>query len=95
MTTVTIRVDVRDREAFAHYAARVLVLVERHGGKLIAAGPAAAVEGTPSTAATWAFVQRWPDRAHFDAFYTDPAYQPLKAERHAAARTELLVIDPR
>ena len=90
--TVTIRVDVHDPAGFRLYASRVLELVERHGGRVVAAGPASAVEGELSTKATWGFVQHWPSRAHFDAFYTDPDYQPLKAERQNAASTQLLII---
>lgn len=92
--TASIRVDVDDPDAFARYAAAVLPLVERHGGRVVAAGPVTVVEGRPAAGVTWAFVQRWPTRAHFAGFYADADYQPLKAQRQEAAGTELLLIAP-
>lgn len=90
-----VRVDVHDASAFSAYAAAVLPLVERHGGRVLSAGPADRVEGPETTRTTLAFVQRWPSSAAFFAFYTDPEYQPLKALRLAAADTQITVVGMR
>ena len=86
------QVTVRDPRMWARYTAGVLPLVERHGGRLLGAASAnaRAVEGdwTPD----FLFVQRWPSRAAFDAFYADPDYQPFKRLRHESADTRMTFI---
>lgn len=86
------QVTVRAPEKWARYTQEVLPLVHRHGGGLLgfAAADAEPVEGewTPD----FLFVQRWPSRAAFSAFYDDPEYQPLKRLRHEGAETRMTLI---
>lgn len=66
---------------------------KRHGVEAVAVSPSTeAVEGTtPGVTA----ILRFPDRAAFDAWYSDPDYQPLLARRRALTdldRSSLVVL---
>lgn len=85
-------IDVQDPVAYEDYKARVPAIVRKHGGEYLARGGGFVVlEGgwQPTRLA----VLRFPDLASAQALYDDPEYQPLKALRQRAARTEFVVVE--
>lgn len=85
---------VTDMAAFqTDYAQPLQAINKRHGVEAVAVSPSTeAVEGTtPGVTA----ILRFPDRAAFDAWYSDPDYQPLLARRRALTdldRSSLVVL---
>lgn len=84
---------VRDRDKLLAYYEQVRPLMAEHGGEILGFSAAGAdvVEGD------WRpqllVLHRWRSRADFDAFWESPAYQPVKALRHAACESRIVVFD--
>ncbi|HWP85001.1 MAG TPA: DUF1330 domain-containing protein [Terriglobia bacterium] len=84
--------EVNDAAAYERYRAAVPALVRKHGGEyLVRGGNLEVIEGTWSPPRL--VVLRFPDRTAAEAFLRDPDYQPLKAIRHRAARTDLVLAE--
>jgi uncharacterized protein (DUF1330 family) len=84
-------IDVHDPDTYQTYAGQVPPLVARHGGEyLVRGGQLETVEGD------WApkrvVVLRFPDDAAARAFIEDPDYAPVKALRHAAATSQMVLV---
>lgn len=84
--------DIHDAEAYERYKAAVPVFIRKHGGEYLARGGTVEVlEGAwnPSRIV----LLRFPSMTHVRAFLDDPDYRPLKALRHSAAKTNLVVVE--
>lgn len=85
-------IRVHDAESYRQYVAQVPALIAKHGGSYVVRG------GEPSLQegdwqADRIVILRFPDRAHIRAFIEDPAYAPVVAIRHAAATTQMVIVD--
>ena len=89
---VIVNIDVRDAEAYEEYKAKVPALIRKHGGEyVIRGGKFVVLEGDwkPSRLV----LLRFPDMAAAQAMFDDPEYQPLKALRQRAAKTDLVAVE--
>ncbi len=87
-------VDIRihDQVQYREYVKRVPRLVEKHGGDyLIRGGNPVILEG--SWQPERLVVLRFPDTQSARAFLDDPGYVPVKAIRHQAAETNLVLAE--
>ncbi len=85
-------IDVHDMDAYQTYIGQVPPLVAKHGGEyLVRGGNPRTIEGTWSPSRV--VVLRFPTEAAARAFNDDPDYAPVKAIRHGAARTEMVLVD--
>jgi uncharacterized protein (DUF1330 family) len=84
---------VRDREKLRRYAAEVVPLMARYGGRILAtsAGGADVLEGDWEPGLV--VVHQWRSRADFDAFWSSPEYAPIKKLRHEACDSRIAVFD--
>ena len=85
-------IDVHDTDAYQTYVGQVPPLVARHGGEyLVRGGRHETVEGD------WApkrlVVLRFPDETAARAFLDDPDYAPVKAIRHAASASQMVMVE--
>jgi uncharacterized protein (DUF1330 family) len=85
--------DISDTAAYDTYKAAARPLAERHGGEYLARGGALQVLENDLWTPTRLVIVRFPDAAAARAFTDDPAYQPLKAIRHGAARCSMAIVD--
>ena len=86
-------VTVIDRSWIADYQAKVADLINRHGGQIIARNQSLdRIEGG-AAAPHSAVVLQFPSREHFDAFYNDPDYVPLREARLQGSRSQFSVIE--
>ena len=87
------QLDIFDRDAFQLYLDGFMPSFTRHGGQLLAvsAGETTVIEGSWGGPRT--VVMRFPDRAAAEAWHADPEYRELTKLRHAAARTNLAIVD--
>jgi uncharacterized protein (DUF1330 family) len=76
-------VEVSDPAALAEYFPQAAKLVAEHGGRYVAVDA-----GLKSVV-----LMEFPDADSARAWYDSPAYQPLKAIRHGAARNNAVLID--
>jgi uncharacterized protein (DUF1330 family) len=75
------------------YAVEVEPLMARHGGRIVAISSRSdVVEGEPVEGIH--VIHEWESRSAFDAFWTSPDYQPLKALRRGACDTRIVVLGP-
>jgi uncharacterized protein (DUF1330 family) len=91
-TYIIVDITVHDTEAYKEYVKLVPPFIEKHGGKYIVRGGESQVrEGT------WKpdrmVVLEFPSKSDATAFLEDPLYQPVAAIRHAAATTNLVVVE--
>ena len=89
---VIVNIDVQDAEAYEEYKAKVPALIRKHGGEyVIRGGKFVVLEGDwkPSRLV----LLRFPDMAAAQAMFDDPEYQPLKALRQRAAKTDLIAVE--
>jgi uncharacterized protein (DUF1330 family) len=89
---LVVDIDVHDPEAYREYAAQVPPLVARHGGTyLVRGGAHETLEGT------WApnrmVVLQFPDAVAARAFVDDPDYAPVKAIRHRASASNMVLVE--
>jgi uncharacterized protein (DUF1330 family) len=85
-------VNVHDAERFREYRERVTGLIEQHGGRyLVRGGRMEVLEGdwSPPRVA----IIEFPDREAAQAFYDDPAYEPLRSLRQAVTTSDLLLVE--
>jgi uncharacterized protein (DUF1330 family) len=85
-------ITVHDPEQYQDYVRQVPAFIDKHGGSYRVRGGAVQVrEGD------WhpqrLIVLEFPDREHANAFLADPDYQAVAAIRHAAASTNLVLVD--
>lgn len=85
-------ITVHDPGLYQDYVNRVPAFIEKHQGSYaVRGGEVETREGN------WCpqrlIVLRFPDRAHADAFLDDPDYQAVAVIRHAAASTNLVLVD--
>lgn len=82
--------DIKDPEAFQHYPPKVLALLPKYGGQVLASDPSAfVVEGT---ARTMNAVIKFPSREAALGLYNDPAYQEAKRIRQKSTTNISMVI---
>ena len=85
-------IEVHDPEDYKGYAAQVPPLVERHGGTyLVRGGAHETLEGTWSPHRV--VVLQFPDAAAARAFMDDPDYAPVKAIRHRASTSNMILVE--
>ena len=85
-------VAVHDADTYKTYAAQVPPLVTRHGGTyLVRGGAHEVIEGswTPDRIV----VLQFPDAVAARAFNDDPEYAPIKAIRHRAATSHMVLVE--
>jgi uncharacterized protein (DUF1330 family) len=85
-------IEVHDPEDYKGYAAQVPPLVERHGGTyLVRGGAHETLEGTWSP--NRVVVLQFPDATAARAFVDDPDYAPVKAIRHRASTSNMILVE--
>lgn len=79
-----VQLKIHDKDAyFNDYAAHLAPIGQRHGVERVAVSQEPEViEGTYGKDNT--IILKFPSRAEFDAWYSDPEYQPLKDIRFGA-----------
>ncbi len=86
------RITVTDPDRYPDYTAETPALIARHGGRFVVRGGApATLEGPEETRRI--VVIEFPSRAAVEAFYNDPAYEPVRTIRWEAAESELILVD--
>ena len=86
-------VTITDRSWIAVYQSQVADLIHRHGGQIIARNQSLdRIEGETAPP-HGAVVLQFPSREHFDAFYNDPDYVPLREARLHGSRSQFSVIE--
>lgn len=93
MTSPTYQVtqlDVRDPDAMRRYQAGAIPLLRSYGGDVLALSRGKVIEGDwhPSLLV----VHRWESLEAFETFYAAPEYQELKALRHEASDSRLVLL---
>jgi uncharacterized protein (DUF1330 family) len=83
-------VDDQDRYN-AEYIPGSVELIQKHGGRVVVAGPADVIEGQPAPVCV---VLKFPDKAAFTDFYQNPAYAPLKEIRNSLTSNGSMVGAP-
>jgi uncharacterized protein (DUF1330 family) len=82
-----------DLEGYAQdYILGAVEIIAKHGGEVVAAAEATAIEGTPP-APRMVILKFWSQEA-FRSFYDDPDYQPLKKLRHSLTSAGRMVGAP-
>jgi uncharacterized protein (DUF1330 family) len=85
-------IEVIDPAAFEEYRARVSAVIAAYGGRyLVRGGATFVVEGTWTPRRS--VVVEFPTMAALRAFIDAPEYQPLRAIRERAARTNLVAFE--
>ena len=89
---LVVDITVHDPEQFAEYVKKAKPIVERHGGVYrIRGGDVTVREGDWNPQRLVAV--EFPSRGHIDGCLADPEYQPVMAIRHAAATSNMIMID--
>jgi uncharacterized protein (DUF1330 family) len=89
---VIVNVDVKDPTAYEEYKAKVPALIRKYGGEyLVRGGKFVIAEGDwkPSRLV----ILRFPDITAAQTLYNDPEYQPLKALRQRASKTDIVLVE--
>ncbi len=82
--------DVDDPEKFQRYPAKVLALLPKHGGRVLAFDTAAfVVEGSPRTVYA---ILAFPSKAAVLALHHGPHYQDTKPLRHSSTSNCTMVL---
>lgn len=84
--------EVLDPATMGEYLAKVVTSIEKHGGRIQAGGPVAAVlegDGQPSAAVVIAF----PTGAAATAWYGSQEYGEVRPLRHRAGRSNMIVFE--
>ena len=80
-------------DAFAEeYRPKVKALVEKHGGKIVAASGPENLEGERSLP-DWLVIIQFPDMDTARGWYSDPTYAPLIELRDTGSRSEIALVD--
>ena len=86
------RITVTDPDRYRDYTAETPALIAKHGGRFVVrGGEPATLEGPQEDRRV--VVLEFPNRAAAEAFYKDPAYEPVRAIRWAAAESKLILVD--
>lgn len=80
--------DISDEGPVGQYVAQVPPLVERYGGRYIARGPAAVLEGDHQP--MMIVIVEFPSMEQLQAFYTSDDYTPLKSLRQQGSACNFL-----
>jgi uncharacterized protein (DUF1330 family) len=89
-TYFVVRLTVTDSERFTKYFQRVMPVIERRGGRLMAQGLPEAIEGTLRL--EQAVVFEWPSRQDFLDYWHSEEYAEIKLLREGAAEFEAVLI---
>lgn len=89
---VVSRVNATKWSWLKEYGGPTKALIEKHGGRYLVQGAGEKLEGEGPLPAAIVVIE-FPDRDSANAWYNDPAYQPLKEIRQANANVELALID--
>ena len=82
--------DIVDPEVFQQYPARVMALLPKYGGQVLASDTSAhGLEGEPRRMNA---IIRFPSKAAALGMYTDPDYQEAKRIRQASTRNATLLL---
>jgi len=87
-----VNVDVEDPAACEEYKARAPALIRKYGGEyLVRGGKFLILEGDwkPSRLV----ISRFLDITSAQTLYNDPQYQPLKALRQRACKTDIVAVE--
>ena len=85
-------IDVHDGERFKQYVTGVTPFVEKYGGSYLVRGGEMTVEEGEWQAHRLVIIV-FPSRENAEGFLADRDYQPVAAIRHAAATTNLVIVD--
>ncbi len=89
---VIVRVEVTDPEAYKTYTAQTPDAIAAAGGRFIVrGGPVQTLEGPEENRRI--VVIEFPSLEAAHAFYESPDYGPVMALRHAAANSEMILVD--
>ena len=83
--------DVSDQAMLSQYVEQVGPLVERHGGRYLARGPAQIVEGEHQPQLL--VIVEFPSLEVMQALYDSEEYAPLKTLRQRCSTSNFLVVD--
>jgi uncharacterized protein (DUF1330 family) len=86
-------VEITDPAAYEAYKVAARPIAERHGGAYRVRGGALEVVDAALWTPTRLVLIEFPDMAAARAFLDDPDYAPVKAIRHAAARSTLVLAE--
>jgi uncharacterized protein (DUF1330 family) len=89
-TYFVVRLTVTDPERFTKYFQRVMPVIERRGGRLMAQGSPEAIEGTLRS--EQAVVFEWPSRQDFLDYWHSEEYAEIKLLREGAAEFDAVLI---
>ncbi len=83
--------EITDPAGMEEYRTHVLPVIERYGGRFLAAGPPDVLEGElrPHVAV----ILEFPSMEQAHAWYDSADYQDLKALRHRSARATAVFVD--
>jgi len=85
-------ITVHDPERYQDYVRQVPAFIEKHRGSYrVRGGEVQVREGDWQPQRL--IVLEFPDREHANAFLADPDYQAVAAIRHAAASTNLVLVE--
>ena len=85
-------IEVTDPEAYEEYRQKAPALIAAHGGRyLVRGGATVLLEGDREPRRQ--VLLEFPTMADLQAFYDDPAYQPLKALRQRVSRGNLVAFE--
>ena len=85
-------IEVTDPAAYEDYRRQAPALIAAHGGRyLVRGGAARALEGNHVPHRQ--VILEFPDMAHLQAFYDDPAYAPLKALRQRVSHGSVIAVE--
>ena len=89
---LVVDIEITDADAYENYRAKVPALIAAHGGRYLVRGGASEVlEGTWQPRRT--VILEFPDMVSLKAFWQDPQYQPLRAIRELAAKSNLVAVE--
>jgi uncharacterized protein (DUF1330 family) len=89
-TYFVVHLNVTDPDQFAKYFQRVMPVIERRGGRLMAQGTPEAIEGRSRS--EQAVVFDWPSRQDFLDYWHSEEYAEIKLLREGAAKFEAVLI---
>lgn len=85
-------VEITDLAAYEEYRQKVPAIIAAYGGRYLARGGTVAVlEGSWSPGR--AVIVEFPSLAALKAFWMSPEYQPLRAIRERAAKSNLVAVE--
>jgi uncharacterized protein (DUF1330 family) len=82
---------ISDRAAFDIYLAKTIPFIEKHGGRYLTKG--GSHEMLEGDLPTRVVIVEFPSKDAAKAWYNDPGYRPLIPDRHAVAKSTMILID--